>query len=519
MSATTRWVMYDNLAAGSTGVGATDGLGTRAYVVAEGNTDVDTFNIGTGTDRLYVTIDGNSGYITLASGVGLDPRFVARDISEKLHILGKATDGYDYAQCVWENGKLVLYSGSLGSGTALTVTSGVANSAHLELGWGTKTDVGGIATTNTGYTTGGVTVSGTYNGMFDEIYKIVINVEDPIQDPVLGGSNPYTGDITTGGAYNYTTGVVEYTLNIDTTTGNVMGGGAGNVPKLSWTTSPVGDASTAPVDLLYPNYWYHVGTKGMMVKFTDRPFFHCPPGTPAWTISCNQVQYAQGINPTAGAGSAMYYYGSNRGDNATASLTCQDDQTTRLGSRGLYIKFIGDAADDFAAGDEFYVIARGPQPQSYDITNIDYGNVTVSTESRVKSVIFEIIAGAIEMSTVKFGLQSHGTFEHHNEDTSDTFFRFGTVGPGEPAGNSPTDGLEWRTNVLASDIADDSAPIYLHATKGNLGVVSDADDSEAVGSSGDAGVVSDPIFMNVKLGASEVGANSTINMRVFFDYS
>jgi hypothetical protein len=150
---------------------------------------------------------------------------------------------------------------------------------------------------------------------------------------------------------------------------------------------------------------------------------------------------------------------------------------------------------------------------------LNYGNVTVSTEASVKSVIFEIVSGAIEMSTVKFGLQSHGTFQHHNMNNSDTFFRFGTVGLGQKAGSSPVSGLEWRSNVVAADIASDTPPSYLYATKRNLSVVSDADASQTIGASGFMGMTSDPIFLNIKLGASEVGANSTINYRIFFDYS
>jgi hypothetical protein len=123
------------------------------------------------------------------------------------------------------------------------------------------------------------------------------------------------------------------------------------------------------------------------------------------------------------------------------------------------------------------------------------------------------------LSTVKFGLQSDGSFEHHDENLADTFFRFGTVVPGQPAGSSPIDGLEWRANVRADDISNDIPLSYLFASKANLGVVADADDSETLGSSGFMGMTSDPIFLNIKLGASEVGANSTINYRIFFDYS
>jgi hypothetical protein len=129
------------------------------------------------------------------------------------------------------------------------------------------------------------------------------------------------------------------------------------------------------------------------------------------------------------------------------------------------------------------------------------------------------MSGAVALSTVKFGLQSHGTFTHHNANNSDTYFRFGTVGAGQPSGSSPSNGLEWRANVTASDISNDVPPSYLYATKGNLGVVSDADASQDVGSSGYYGMTSDAIWVNCKLGASEVGANSTINYRVYFDYN
>lgn len=516
MSATTRWCEYSVSATGSAGVGGTDGLGTRGCRIATGASDKDVFNIGTSNNRLHLSIDGESGDITLVSGTNLDPRFLARDITEKLHNLGKLIDGYNYAQCVWEDGKLVLYSGSLGSSSSVSVVSGT-NTAHLELGWGTTTEVGGVATGNT-YSNGGVTISGTYNGFFDETYRIVVNKENPIQTQTKGGSNSYTGTITTGGAFNYTSSAITYTLNIDITNGTTMGGGTGNVPKLSWATSPLVDDGD-PVELLYSNYWYKVGTKGLMVKFTDAVFSSCPPGTPAWTVVCNQIQFVEGSNGTGVAGAAMYYYSSTRGDDAANSIICRDDQSTQLGSRGLSIKFIGFLLDDFAAGDEFYVICRPPQPMSYGLTNVNYGNVTVSTESAVKAVMFEIMSGAVEISTVKFGLQSHGTFEHHNENNTDTYFRFGTVGPGQPAGATTPKGLEWRENVTAVDIADDTPPAYLYATKENLAVVSDADYSETIGSSGYMGMASDPIFMNIRLGASEVGANSLINSRCYFDYS
>lgn len=514
-SAITRWVQYETSAAGDPGLGGTEGLGTRKGYIATGASGKDVFSIGSGNNRLHVTFNdvGGTPFITLVSGTDLDPRFLARDITEKLHFLGLG-GGCDHAQCVWENGKFVLYSGSLGSGSSVTVVSGI-NTAHLDLGWGTKTEVGGAAAANA--YDGGITVSGTYNGFFDETYKIVINKENSIQSPVKV-DNSYTGTISTGGSFsNKGDGAgadLIYTLSINTTHGTTMGGGTGGVPTLSWTSTGSHDDG-GPVELLYPDYWYNVGTKGLMVKFTEGVF---STSSSAWTITCNWVRYAAPVsNTTAAAGSAMYHYGSTRGDHAATSIVCLDDDITLLGSRGLYIKFVGTPADHFAAGDEFYVVCKPPQPMTPGITNVNYGNVTVSTESAVKCVMFEIMSGAIEISTVKFGLQSHGTFEHHNEVNEDTYFRFGTVGPGQNA--DPANGLEWKSNVVAADIASDVAPAGLYATKENLAVVSDADGSEIIGSSGYMGMTSDPIFINVRLGASEVGANSTINLRCFFDYS
>jgi len=522
MSAVTRWVEYSTTASGVAGDGNGQACkGTRGFARADASVG-DSFDIGAATNRLHLSIDGDAApYITLVSGTDLDPRFVARDITEKLHNLGKNNDRYDQAQCVWENNKIKIYSGTLGNASAVTVTSGT-NTAHLELGFGSKTQTGGAVATNqttasgNGYN-GGITVSGTYDGFFDEIYRVVIskgsnaggaNVGTPNKD----GGNTFTGSITAGGVFSYT-GNVTYTIAIDTTNGTTMGGGTGNVPTMSWTsTGNVDDGG--PVELLYPNYWYLVGTKGLMVKFTDGVF---NTASPAWTVLCTYCQFTDGANVQNPAGTAQYIWSSNRGDDWSSAGTTSEAAYTRLGTRGLSIKFTGN--NNFQAGDEFYVVCTPPQPQSYSITNLDYGNVTVSTESSVKCVIFEIMSGAVEMDTVKFGLQNHGTFQHHNAGSSDTKFRFGTVGPENMAGAAPHDGREWHVNVTAADISNDVPPSYLYATEDNLSVVADADSSEDIGNSHYMGMVSDPVFLNIKLGASEVGANSTINHRLYFDYS
>jgi hypothetical protein len=209
----------------------------------------------------------------------------------------------------------------------------------------------------------------------------------------------------------------------------------------------------------------------------------------------------------------------------SSSITTISGAYTRLGSRGLYVKFTG--TNNLYARDEFYVIVAGPLPcdkgeesSHYGITSLNYGNVTVSTESDVKAVMFEIKSGAAQMSTVKFGLQNNGSFSHHNVGNSDTYFRLGTVGPGNNNGKgSPQNGKEWYPNVDASSIDSDVAPQFLYATEDNLSEVSTADLSESIGNYPICGLNSDPIWLNIRLGASETGANSSINYRLYFDYS
>jgi hypothetical protein len=474
-------------------------------------------------------MDGDSGpYITIYSGSNLDPRFVARDITEKMHNLGKNDERWDHAVCVWTNttvagvitkrNRFKIYSGTLGSSSSVTVATSGTNTAHAVLGFGTKTETGGSATSNT--FAGTISVSGTYYGFFDETYSIVISNDNDavrgIGTATKGGSNTYAGTLTTGGVFN---GAADnnYVIEIDVTNGTTMGAGTGNVPRMRWTASALGDGQTDWTELLYPDYWYNVGAYGVMVKFTDAVFNTV---NPAWTINCYKPDYAQGTNASAAVGVAEYVWSSDRGDMSGGTRgTSVSGSYTRLGTRGLYIRFDNGVGTNLAAGDEFFIICKPPEPSSYNITSLNYGNVTVSTESPLKSVMFEIESGAAQMSTVKFGLQSHGSFSHHDAGNSDTYFRFGTVGPDNTAGGSPITGQEWRAGIAATDIDSDVPPSYLYATEDNLAVVATADASEAVGNYPLRGMTSDPMWLNIRLGSSETGANSTINYRLYFDYS
>jgi hypothetical protein len=523
----TRWVQYDIDAVGLATDGTTGGRGTRGYSIgtSAGN---DVFTLGSTSNRLYLSIDGDSGpYITLASGVELDPRFIAKEITEKMHDLGKVTNSWNNAICRWNNYKssgagFEIFSGTLGSASSVVVTSGVHSCANT-LGFGTKIESGGLTTPAHGGAygfNGDLSVSGTYGGKFDEVYKIVISndsfteaVTAPrgIAAPVKDASNTYSGDITTGGVFNAASNIT-YTLSVNITNGTTMGAGTGNVPTISWT-STAADDSTQSLELLYPNSWYSIGDWGLMIKFSDAVFNTC---SPAWVIDCYKPDYVQGSNAAGPVGVAEYVFSSDRGDQSSSPITTSSGAYTRIGSRGIGIKFNPSGSDNFNAGDEFYVICSSPKPSSYYTQGLNYGNVTVSTETPVKNVMFEIVSGAVEMSTVKFGLQSHGSFSHHDQNNADTFFRFGTVGVGNTAGTAPNNGIEWVQSVLSSDIDSDTPPDYLYHTRGNLPVTQTADDSESIGS---YGLVTDGMWMGMRIGASETGANSSINHRCYFDWA
>lgn len=546
MSARTRWVQYEIDAVGAARLGgATSGVGTRGYSVG-GVDKGDVFDVGPTSNRLYIAIDGQApstygyavDYITLTSGTELDPRFIAREITELLHDIND--DSFKGATCKWENhphdsvaakkrgNRFVIYSGTLGSSSGVTVASGT-NTAHINLGFGTPIVESGVTGANT--FGGTISVSGTYGGLFDEVYKIVMTNDNDatrgIGTITKGGTNTYDGTMTTGGVFNFTADET-YTIYVDATNGTTMGAGTGNVPKMGWACSPNADDcdvadSDQAVELLYTDHWYKVGTRGLMVKFTDAVFNTCTGANTAWTIPCYKPDYVSGSNTTAppngvaGTG-AEYAWSSDRGDMSTSTITAASGTWTRLGSRGLYIQFNPTGpSDDLGIRDEFYVVCAGPDPYAYDISSINYGNVTVSTNSDLKCVMFEVMSGAVAVSTVKFGLQNHGSFLHHKTGNLDTEFRFGTVGPVNKGGASPVNGKEWFDDVTYADIQSDT-PITgrLYATVGNLSVVSTADDSESIGS---GGLTADPMWLNIKLGASETGSNSTINYRLYFDYN
>jgi len=515
MAAETRWVEYSVATATSTYIGATtSGVGTRGKV--EANSSVgDNFTIGPTNNILGLDIDGKDYHdIILTSGVELDARFVAKDITEKMHASqwAVADNSWAHATCWWENNKFHIYSGNIGVASSVAVTSGT-NSAFGTLGFTSNTPTQGAGNSYKGggnFHNGGISVSGTWEGMFDETYHIIINKEDTIGTLTPGGSNEYGGTFTPGGQYNASIDDT-YTVTIDGTNGLTVGGGTENVPKFSWTSTGSPSDSGGPVEILYSDHWYNVGTHGLKVKWEDKVFGM----SDSWTIVCTKPVDVGNGSTQGAVGTAQYVWTSNRGDECSSPIVTSDVSWTRVGTRGAYIKFVG-GSNALEAGDEFRIVCTGPQPSNYGITSLNYGNVTVTTESSVKCVVFEIMGGAVMMNAIKFGLQNHGSFSYHGGG-GDTYFRFGTVGAKNAAGGDPTIGKEWRTNVTALDLSG-TLPNYLHWNKANLTVVATADDSEIIGNYNGA-LVSDFIFVCIHLGADETGSNSSINHRIYFDYS
>lgn len=536
MAATSRWVRYP--------VSATTGFlnaqeGTRGLQRGTANTS-DSFTIpASANNQMKVNVDGAPGpapyQITLTSGTSLDPRFVARDIQRKIQAAGAGVnDGFDYCQVEFSNwkssngdGQFVVRSGSTGASSSVAITAGDSdvlstlgmNTLATEAGTndhiGTSTDAVDAAYT------GSVTVSGTYRGAFDDIYQVVIAPDQLIAAATNGGGNTYgvsnAGVATAGGFWNGDSNET-YTVTVDTTNGSTMGGGSGNVPTFTVTSTQSDDVATAQ-DILYPDEPYYIGTRGLTLSWSDAPFGDGD----TFQIVCTVPTTVDGSNATGAVGTAEYVWRSLLGDDsAIGSSTVTSTGGTALGKKGLTISWTDSGV--LTPRDAWKVVCKGPTPEAYGVTSMSYGNVTVTTESPVRAHQFEIVSGAVDMSSVKFSLQSHGTFSHHDAGDNDTLFRFGTAGFGKPGDgvSLANDGPEWTTNVTASDMAtaktsgNTGAPVHLDSTVTDLAVVSSADNAEDVGN---RSLVSDFIWTNIKLGAQESGANSTINYRLYFDFT
>ena len=530
MVATSRWVRYP--VSGSSYISSAL-EGERGFSRGTDNVG-DTFTIpGSSTNQIKVNIDGAGAQeITLTSGTDLDARFVARDIQRKVQAFDSVNDGYKFATCEFTNylsadgeSHFVIRSGTTGTSSSVLITAGTSSALTIlglsslstgpVAGAGSDNHTGTASTTNDSNYTGTITASGTYGGMLDEEYYIVVS--DALLSSVsVGGGNTYAGTATITGDWNHDT-ACSYTVTIDTSGGNeVMNAGTTNVPTFTVNdTGGLNDDIATAQELLYSDYYYYVGTKGQRIRFTDAQFGNGD----TFTITCTPSSGGGGS-----VGAAEFVYTSSRGENATAAVTTSTSPVS-VGQKGLTIQWTD--SNTLTAKDAWRVLCRAPTPEAYGVTSMVYGNVTVTTNSPVKVHQFELLSGAVVLTNVKFSLQSDGTFSHHDQGDGDTEFHFGTAGAGQRGdGSGPTagTGLEWKTDVAAADIAADKtggstgSPTFLYSSVDDLAVVSDADSAEAIGVA-PGEMVSDFIFTSIGLGANETGANSSINYRAYFDFS
>jgi hypothetical protein len=515
---------------------AENAQGTRGYSKATALVG-DNFDIVLlDTDSMKVDINGAGPFdIVLASGTDLDPRFIARDIEYKLHAVSSGVD-YQFAQCNWRNGgggvndrnTFIIYTGQTGNNSTnnivnVTAPAAASRDCRATLGWATTPDeaAGTVSSgTQAGSYTGTVTTSGAYGGQFDDIYTIQIADVESVGAVTPNGGNGYGGTAESGGIY---TGVADdaYTITVTATAGASPGAGTGSVPTFAVTDTPGSDQNSNAIEILYADRWYDVGDLGVRIKFSDGVFTTGD----SFAIPATAVSGGGGSVESATYTFSSYQEDSSKAHSISPITATAAGGGSQVGTRGVTVSF-GDSGT-LTAGDRFSIMCRGPQQTNSNITQLNFGNVTVSTHSPVKVVWFELISGANSMSTVKFSLQSNGTFSHHPPDgDQDTFFRFGTCGAGNDAlgaGSTANDQWEFPVDntgagrIIATDLSG-SLPSYLNAIQNNLLVVSSADDAQALGNYQGA-VVSDFVWLAIQLGANETGANSTMNYRMFFDFS
>jgi hypothetical protein len=484
-------------------------------------------------DLLITMNDGattTSKTFTLASGVNLDPRVIARDITDKMHKEYPVNSPvWTAAICHWWKSGFLLLNGICGSNSMVRVdytansAAGALGFTHGVAGYGSENNIlpdGGLATGNkvTNTWSGSMSSSGTlFNGSCD-IYTITAVNSDSGEGQgtasvLTHASGSYAGTVSLGGIYNYSDNTIYHMVVTVTGSASYMSGVTGNVPVMTWWGEGGDTTCSGAIELLYPNYPYPLGNKGLWVKFSNYPFSY---PSDAWAISASGINYAGGsYNYQWGGAFRKIIWSSLKGDvQWTQQSTATFGNYFPVGRKGIYLSANQDY--NVAPGDTIRVRIPGPVPYNFDITSINLGNITVTTSSRVFCVRFDLIGGAIELTNIKFSLLNDGGMAYH--DGSNTYFPWGTVGPGQKAvsyGGSYD--VEWWSNVNVQDLIPPK-PGYMYAIDSNLVPVSTADDSKVIGVDPFDGLISDYIFCAVHLGADESGAKTAV-YRCYFDYT
>lgn len=539
--ATPRWTeMYVN----SSGVGlsaamnaghALDymyGRGTPAALKSATPANIPLTITSSNSDLMITMNDGlgsDSKTFTLSSGVNLDPRVIARDLTDKMHREFPSNKPiWTNAYCFWWGNNFELRSGVCGANAMVRVDycdNSVAETlgfTHGNAAYGSNDNrlydgetAAGNKTTNTW--SGSISVSGTsFASSSDEYTVVAINSDAGTGQGgatlITHASGTYPGTVTLGGVYNFTTSTLYHMQVTVSGSASYMNGVKDACPVMSWYAD-AGEGDTVcsgSIQLLYPNYPYPLGNKGLWVKFSNAPFSF--PGD-AWRIQASGILAPEGYDYVWGSAMRKVIWSSYRGDTEwTPQPTATYGSYFRIGRKGLYIA--GNQNYNVAPGDTLRLRVPGPVPYRYDITSINLGNITVTTTSRVFCVRFDLIGGAVELTNVRYSLLDDGGMGYH--DGVNTAFRWGTVGAGQKAVNTNYD-VEWKNEVNAQDLVLPK-PSYLYAIDENLAEVNTADDSKVIGIDPFDALISDYIYCAIQLGADESG-QKTVVYRCYFDYT
>jgi len=480
--------------------------------------------------NLLITMNDGSAstskIFTLASGVNRDPRVLARDITDMMHReYPTNTPIWTNANCGWWSNGFKVNAGICGHNASVQIDY-TANSAAELLGFthGTvaygsdnyRLPDGEIAAGNKSTNTwsGSVSVSGTsFKGAWDEWVAVAVNSDGGSGQGtaaiITHASGTYPGTVTLGGVYNYSDDTVYHVQVSVSGSASYMTGVKDAVPLMTWYGTG-GDTtmSGSAIQLLYADQPYPLGNKGLWIKFSNSPFSY--PGD-AWMISASGI--LDGSNYQWGSAMRKIIWSSHKGDTEwTQQSTSTYGNYFRVGRGGVYIAANQDY--NVAPGDTLRVRVPGPVPYLFDTSSINLGNITVTTTSSIFAIRFDLIAGAVELTNVKYSLLSNGGMGYH--DGTNTAFRYGTVGRGNKATATLYD-VEWWNGVTAADMVPPQ-PSYLYDIDANLTVVSTADDSKSIGIDPFDALCSDYIFGAIQLGADESG-QKTVVYRCYFDYS
>lgn len=542
--ATPRWVEMYTTNSGSVGLSATWNAGhTLSHMkgrglppALRGSTPAEVpVTLTPVTSDLKITmnngVSATSKTFTLISGTNLSPRVIARDITDKMHREYPVNDPiWTHAYCFWNYDAFEIRGGVCGLNASVSVDY-TANSAADKLGFTHGVTANGSdnnrlyggepaadgKTTNTW--SGTISVSGTcFAGSWDEYTIAAVNNDAGTAQGsasiVTHASGTYPGTVTLGGIYNYSEDTT-YHVNVTVSgSASYMNGVLGAVPVLDWYGTGGDPTSYGSVELLYPNYPYPLGNKGLWIKFSNAPFSY--PGD-SWQILASGILAPSGYNYQWGSAMRTVIWSSLKGDTSW-DITPNNGNTATygnyfaIGRKGVYIA--ADQDYNVAAGDTLRVRVPGPVPYRYDVASVNLGNITVTTASRIFAMRFDLPAGAVELTNVKFSLLDDGGMGYH--DGVNTAFRFGTVGEGQPAVTTSYD-VEWRDGVVVTDLVPPT-PEYLYSSVSNLAEVSTADDSQTIGISPFDGLISDYIFNAIQLGADESG-QKTVVYRCYYDYT